>query len=40
MKKKEKKELARKMLERNDYSKEEIKRILRLAFDKKKKQTA
>ncbi len=32
MNKKEKKKLARKMLERHDYSEKEIKKILRHAF--------
>ncbi len=35
MNKKEKRQLAKKMLKRNGYSDEEIAKILRLSFDKK-----
>ena len=37
MNEKEKKKLARQMLERNDYSDKEIKKILRYAFGDRKK---
>ena len=37
MNKKEKEELATKLLKRHDYSDEEIKKILRFAFGDKKK---